>query len=77
MSIGLDGFLYTFFFFFFCAKDYMLSASFVAKIPSLYSYQNSWPVGPMEIYEQNLTELFFISIFTSIFTMIEILIVSS
>ena len=31
----------------------------------------------MEIYEQNLTELFFISIFTSIFTMIEILIVSS
>ena len=34
----------------------MLSTSLIAKILSLYSDQNSWPVGPMETSEQNLTE---------------------
>ena len=56
---------------FFLAKDYMLSTSFIAIIPSLYSNQNSWPIGPMGISEQNLTKLLFY------FTMIEILIISS
>lgn len=43
----------------------MLSISFIAKMPSLYSDKNSWSVGRIGISEQNLTKLLFY------FTMIE------
>ena len=37
---------------------YMPPTSFRAKTLKLYSSQNSWPVGPRAIIEQNLTEFF-------------------
>ena len=37
---------------------YVPPTSFRAKTPKLYSSQNSWPVGPRAIIEQNLTEFF-------------------
>ena len=37
----------------------MQSTSFGAKMPTLYSYQNSWQVGPIGISEQDLAKFFF------------------
>ena len=37
----------------------MLSTSFCAKTATLYSGQNFWAVGPIDISKQNLTEFFF------------------
>ena len=58
--------------FFFLAKDFsiwfldllnMWYTSFHAKMPTLYSGQNFWQVGPIGIFELNLTKFLFIYYF--------------
>ena len=57
-------------FFFFLAKDFsisflellnMLSINFRAKTSTLYSGQNSWPIGPRGIFKKILIEYFFLA----------------
>ena len=49
------------FFHFFLRRLKMLFSCFGAKMPTLYSGQNSWPVGQKGIFMQILTDLFFYS----------------
>ena len=55
--------------FFFLAKDFSISflellnkisISFRAKTSTLYSGQNSWPIGPRGIFKKILIEFFFL-----------------